>query len=240
MTPSEKGNIPNCNSFTIKKYKYIFRIIYACNKVWLLGISSLCSQHSLFYLETAPGLSFFHFTLQLYGRGGRWRADSKQNTQLGLLIHSGGPWPWQALPPPGLSITLPSWPELIRPRESTWPTLASQTVCPRNWNWKPTHSLEVAGIEPYSQWPPETPYSLTATKLCGCPLSWSLALSISLDSLNDSSTCLLSPESCLHKQGCCLQAKRMHMKMLTASEGVLHDFCLLYKWQIFKSEVKNA
>lgn len=56
-------------------------------------------------------------------------------------------------------------------------------------------------------------------------------LSISFDSLNDSSTCLLNPWVCLHKQGLLLllanQAlylilpRMMHVKMSTVSEGTL-------------------
>lgn len=35
-----------------------------------------------------------------------------------------------------------------------------------------------------------------------------------------------------------ISARRTYSSMLTVSEGILRDFCLLYKWQLLKGEVK--
>ena len=117
--------------------------------------------HPLLYLAILSGG-------QVPNRTSDWHswATSPSSGSISLTLY---------FPCPGLWITLPSWPVFIHPGKSIWPMLADQTLSPRNWKRKPTHSPAVGGIEPRSQWPLEIPYSLASrTQTLWMPTSLSL------------------------------------------------------------------
>lgn len=119
-----KGKLPVRNA-SFKKDKYIVRM-YACMFRCDYWVFLLISPEFLLLFGSRPWAyhpPLYHAALsgdgfQIEHLAGT-RPPSPSSGPMTSTLH---------FPAPGLWITLPSWPEFIRPGKSIWPMLADQTL----------------------------------------------------------------------------------------------------------------